>query len=239
MVSAYQQNDLNNIAIIIPAYNPSTLLLNLTDDVLCYGFNNIIIVNDGSAADCNAIFEELKNKGITVITHQKNQGKGCALKSAFTFCLNNNPLITNIITVDADGQHHPKDVMNIAKNFSDKRELLLGVRTFSKEVPLRSKIGNILTRKLFSVVTGMLISDTQTGLRGISSAYLPALSKLNGNGYEYEMNMLLTSKSLGFQVKEIPIDTLYFDNNKSSHFNPIKDSFKIFFVLLKSIFFRL
>ncbi len=226
-------------AIVIPAYNPPTKLIDLVDALLTAGQANIVIVNDGSVSSNKSIFDALQKKhSVTVLNHLSNQGKGQALKTGFSFCLHNFADISGIITVDADGQHHVNDVLTVSSMLSeDNNSLLLGSRMFDTKIPLRSKFGNTLTRKIFSLVAGTHITDTQTGLRGIPIALLPYLLTLQGNRYEYEMNMLLVLNKKCIPFKEVPISTIYVDNNGCSHFNPIKDSFKIYALIFR-FFFR-
>jgi putative flippase GtrA len=107
------------------------------------------------------------------------------------------------------------------------------VREFTDDVPLRSRVGNVLTRTLVRTVIGRKMSDTQTGLRGIPTAMARNLLRLSANGYEFELDMLVLGKHLSVPVTEIPISTVYLDNNASSHFNPVRDSMKIYFVLFR------
>jgi hypothetical protein len=100
-------------------------------------------------------------------------------------------------------------------------------------VPLRSRFGNLLTRGLMHALVGQKLSDTQTGLRGIPAALFPRLMKLQGNGYEFELEMLLAARQEGAPVIEVPIRTIYEPGNRSSHFHPLADSMKIYFVLLR------
>lgn len=83
------------------------------------------------------------------------------------------------------------------------------------------------------MLTGVKISDTQTGLRGIPSKYIPECLKMDGEKYEYEINMLASCGKNEVSLKEIPIETVYVDQNRSSHFNPLLDSIKIYFVLFR------
>ena len=82
-------------------------------------------------------------------------------------------------------------------------------------------------------IIGQRISDTQTGLRGIPLAMIPRLLVIPHHGYEFELEMLLVCKYEGIRIRETGIQTIYLDGNRSSHFNPLLDSFRIYFVLLR------
>jgi putative flippase GtrA len=168
------------------------------------------------------------------LRHATNRGKGAALKTGFEYVLSRLPKCIGVITADADGQHSAEDVARIAERFAqDKSSLLLGVRRFSSEVPLRSRVGNRISRWLVRFLIGHNLQDTQTGLRAIPRSLLADLVRITSNHYEFELDMLIACKHSGYRILQEPIDTIYIDNNRSSHFNPLRDSLKIYFVLLR------
>ncbi len=227
-----------NIPVLIPAYQPDAALLSVAEGLLGQGFEHIVIVNDGSGAAYDHIFGKLaRTTGCRVIHHAVNLGKGRALKTGFNYCYLNFPDAIGFVTVDADGQHLPEDVMKVARTFLvNPQRMVIGSRVFAEGTPLRSRFGNILTRYVFRLLVGKKLSDTQSGLRCIPGAMLPDLIRLDGEKYEYEMNMLISTKTGNIDIVEQPITTVYIENNKSSHFNPLIDSMKIYFVLLRFSF---
>ncbi len=112
---------------------------------------------------------------------------------------------------------------------------MLGSRCFSGEVPLRNRFGNGLTRHIFAFITGTKIADTQTGLRAFPTEVLPELLALSGERYEYEMTVL-AHVCRRRKPLEVPIETVYLDGNRSSHFDPLLDSIRIYFVLVRFYF---
>jgi glycosyltransferase involved in cell wall biosynthesis len=220
------------ITVVIPAYKPDQELVGVAQALIAKDFE-VLVVNDGSGDSFLPIFEKLSNVGVTVLQHAVNLGKGAALKTAFNYFLLHSKNI-GIVTVDADGQHLPKDVEKTVNLFmTNKRAMVLGVRSFSSKVPLRSLIGNQLTKFIFSFVTGMKLKDTQTGLRVIPRDFLQNLLPLKSNHYEFELDMLLEARRQRLEVLQEDIETVYIEENKSSHFNPLIDSMKIYFVLLR------
>lgn len=221
---------INNIPIIIPAYEPDEKLPKLIGDLKEYGFENIIVVNDGSRSECDSFFKESLDKGAMVLSHEKNRGKGAALKTAFRYCIENYSDKIGAITADSDGQHSPECIYNCAKAlFENPDNLILGCRNFDDDsVPLRSKKGNKITRTTMKLFTGVSVTDTQTGLRGISIDFMRILLDVPGDRYEFETSMLLETKTYEIGITEVPIKTIYIDNNSGSHFNPIKDSIMIY-----------
>ena len=227
---------LDGCCVIIPALNPLPILLTLLKELQYHGFKHILLVDDGSSAEFQDIFEAASGLGVIILRHHANQGKGAALKTAFEHAQTLG--FSAVVTVDADGQHSALDAARIACQVLEEPSAIcvLGVRTFSSEVPLRSKFGNLLTRQVFRAFTSIRVSDTQTGLRGFSAYLLPLLCQLPGQRYEFEMQMLLWLAESEFPIKEILIDTIYIDNNAHSHFHPIIDSLRIYWVLFRDFF---
>ena len=223
--------------ILIPAYNPDEKLIELVNSLTSSHIEKIIIVNDGNQKHCDQIFDALPtNKKIELLKHSVNQGKGAALKTGLSYIHEHFANSVGVVTADADGQHRSQDILKIGQTLIDHPEnLILGVRDFSKKIPLRSKIGNLITEKLFKIVVGQKISDTQSGLRGIPFDFIPDLLKIKSNGYEFELDMLLKCKYTQRYILEEKIETKYIDANKSSHFNPVFDSLKIYFELFRFV----
>ena len=225
-------------AVLIPAYNPETLLCRLVQELSAEGFRRIVVVNDGSGESSAEVFRTLEADGLcTVISHAVNTGKGAALKLGLDYLYSRYPECRNIITADADGQHSPEDIRRLAEEAERHPDcLILGVRSFDREnVPFRSMIGNKTTRLLMRLFLGLAVSDTQTGLRSIPRRLIPDLLKIASNRYEFELEMLILCRRAGIPLREIGIRTIYIDGNSASHFNPLLDSFKIYFVLFRYI----
>ena len=221
-----------NIVILIPAYNPTKDLISLTDELIKNKFT-VVVVNDGSNNQAKKIFKKL-NKNVILLKHKENMGKGQALKTGFKYILENIKC-QGVITADADGQHLFCDIVNIANYMEiDLSSVVLGIRLQNKEMLLKSRLGNSITRMVFKVATGKKVYDTQTGLRGIPFKYLQDFINIEGQRYEYEINMLLYCARNNIDFKEIKIHTVYIDNNKASSFNTVKDSFKIYKCILKN-----
>lgn len=220
---------------IIPALNPDEKLVNSVKELIKNNFEKIIIINDGSESD--KIFNEVgKLKECIILTHDINQGKGRALKTAFSYYKEN--LMDNyegVITLDADGQHKISDVINLCNILVDNKLFILGTRLFNtKETPFRNKFGNRLTSKLFKKLYGVYLKDTQTGLRAIPNHLIDLHLQSYGERFEYEINALIDLVKAYEKILQIDIETVYLENsNKGSHFNPIKDSFRIYKILFK------
>ncbi len=221
---------IEKVGVIIPSLNPDNKLLILVSELKAHGFRYIVIVDDGSLSDTKYIFQAAKDDGVSVLSHVVNQGKGRALKTAFNYFVRNHADCVGAVTVDSDGQHAIADILSCAGALLDNQDrLIVGCRNFAdKSVPFRSRFGNVCTRKMMRVLCGIALSDTQTGLRGISNTNMRLFLSVPGERFEYETQMLLTAKERGIEFIEVPIATIYIEDNKSSHFNPLVDSFKIY-----------
>ncbi len=233
-----------NSAVIIPALNPGEELLTYIRDLIGRGVKKVILVDDGSKPECKAVFEEARTiPECDVVVHEVNRGKGKALKDAFAHYLEQgyDKTFNGVITADADGQHTAPDVEKVSRAMDEVikeggKALVLGEREFGKDVPFRSKFGNSITAFLFRALYHIRLRDTQTGLRGLPNNVIGELTELDGDRYEYEMNMLMRCSERKIPIKSVTIETIYLEGNKSSHFNPIVDSFKIYRLLLGTFF---
>lgn len=220
--------------VLIPAYEPDNNLIKLVDELLLNKFE-VVVVNDGSSNEYDKIFNNI-NTGAKVISYNENRGKGYALKTGMKY-IKENYKDYIIVTMDSDGQHTIKDARKLCdyiKNHND--ELVIGKRIRNNKTPLRSKIGNRITKVIYHVVTGVKIYDTQTGLRCFTNDLMDFLLNIEGDRFEYEMNVLLYAPINNIKITEIEIETIYIDNNSKSHFDTIKDSFKVYKEIIKFSF---
>lgn len=230
-------------AVIIPAYNPDEKFVSFIEVLRENGIFTIA-VDDGSAAECGPYFTKAEQNGCVVLRHEKNQGKGQALRTGFSEMIRLNEKGAGFeyaVTADCDGQHSFEAISDVIRAAAESAAspagpaFIIGGRfqDTGEKIPLKSKIGNNFTRGLFKLVTGLTIHDTQTGLRGIPSKLFGEMLEVKGDRYEYEMNMLLSIKNWGIPYREIPITTIYFDNNAGSHFHPFRDSVLVISRILK------
>lgn len=238
----------NRFIALIPAYEPDAKIKTIADELKRRDFD-LVIVDDGSGPAYEDLFEELSQKAI-VLSHKENRGKGAALKTGMSYIEKymaySETVLTSsgaksvsgseavIVTVDADGQHLPDDVLRVARIAAARKDaLVLGSRALAEDVPARSKFGNTVTRHVYSAATGVSIHDTQTGLRAFHMSLIPRLLEIKGDRYEYEINMLLELAAEGTPIIEERIETVYEDNNSGSHFRTVRDSMRIYKEILK------
>lgn len=222
-------------AVIIPALNPDQHLLDLVTGLRTLGCPMIIIVDDGSKPECRPLFNRLKQYDCIINRHTENLGKGAALKTGIREAASLWPGCAGYVTADADGQHSPEDILRIAAALeAHPGSLVLGTRDFSEmNVPFKSRWGNSITSQVFRLETGVRCSDTQTGLRGIPTGSIQEYLAVPGSRFEFEMNSLLKSVRQKRPLVEVPIDTIYHENNRSSHFHPLRDSILIYWSILR------
>lgn len=221
------------IALIVPAYHPTRDMIPMLERFASDPDFVPVVVNDGSGAEYDPIFAQVP-AGCVLLNHEVNRGKGAALKTAMGYILEHLPQCDMAVTADADGQHRYEDIrMVVASAASHPGTLVLGSRAFDGNVPLRSRLGNGITRQVFAIASGVKIRDTQTGLRAFDRACLEKFRDIPGERYEYEINMLLYAAREGIAMREETIETIYIDDNSASSFNPFRDSFKIYACILK------
>ncbi len=228
-----------NITVVLPSLNPDEKLNLVINGLLKEGFTDIILVNDGSdAAHMQPFKQAAAHPEVTLLTHECNKGKGRALKTAFSYVWENRKDTAGVVTVDGDNQHTSHDIKACAlRLLAEKDKMILGCRDFhGPDVPFKSKFGNLCTSTVFRLFCGMKISDTQTGLRGIPFTHLPLMCQTKGERFEYETEMLFTCKRNNIGFSEVQIETVYIEDNATSHFHPIRDSLKIYRMILKFAF---
>ncbi|MFW0118612.1 GtrA family protein [Rothia sp. P5764] len=222
---------------------------------------HLLVINDGSGTDYIPVFEQVANlptaapapslerrldrpglSTVTVLHLPANGGKGAALRAGLAWAQQNLPH-EPVITADADGQHLAQDILAVGQatqNYTDRKArcLVLGIRTLQDpaesqhRAPLRSRVGNALTAALFRISTGKNIADTQTGLRGLTPQIIPWALELPGDRYEYEFTMLLRASRHHVELAQVPITKVYEEGNPTSHFQPVRDSIRIYAPLL-------
>jgi len=219
--------------VLLPAYKPDAGLPQLVELLRGRGMA-VLVVDDGSGEVFLPFFQQCEALGARVIRHAVNLGKGRALKTGLNEIQLAYPDVTGVITADADGQHTPEDIQKVALALQEHPDtLIMGGRAFSGKVPWKSRAGNSLTRAVYHIATGVRLYDTQTGLRGLPLNALPWMTALRGERYEYEMNMLLKLREYVLPAIEIPIDTVYIDQNAGSHFRALRDGLRIYGVILR------
>ena len=217
---------------VIPAYEPDAGLPDLVSRVREAGLLPVV-ADDGSGPDYRAVFDAVRPLA-DVISYEPNRGKGYALKAAFRYIKEKYRENYVIVTMDSDGQHRVEDALRLCVKAEEQPEaLILGSRKQSRKSPLKSRFGNGATRLVFRLLTGVYVYDTQTGLRAFSEELTDRMLSVSGDRYEYEMNVLLKCAQEKIPMQEVPVETIYIDNNAGSHFRVFADSFRVYGEILR------
>lgn len=218
-------------AVLIPAYEPDEQLIPLAKRLHEEGFA-VVVVDDGSGEAYGDIFNAVKDYA-HILTHIQNRGKGAALKTGMAHIRDHMPEIENFITCDADGQHKVEDVIRVSQMLISGHKFVLSMRKLRKDIPLRSKVGNAMSRVVYALLTKRYLSDNQSGLRGFNRVHIDWMLQVEKNNYDYEMNVLYYAAKKGIRIATLDIEAIYIDNNQSSHFQPVKDTIRIYRSLFK------
>jgi glycosyltransferase involved in cell wall biosynthesis len=194
---------------IIPAYNEENAIKSVVQCALKY--TDVLVVDDGSNDNT---YNLAKNAGAKVIKHEKNKGKGAAIKSGLNEALNYDYDI--LILLDGDGQHNP-DCIPLFTSAIGNNELVIGSR-FKKgnpeNMPFQRKLSNKITTNLIKYVTGYRLTDSQSGFRAVSRHAAGLFLDIKYDDYVYESEMLYNASKNNIKVDEAPIPCTY-GNEKS------------------------
>ena len=208
------------VAIVIPVYNHEQRLEAVISDCLKLGLP-IFVVDDGCTDRTPAILEQFK--GISVLHHLKNQGKGAALLTGFAAAART---CNWAITLDADGQHHPADAKELITAVPDKmRPIIIGARQGmdTENVPWTSRFGRGFSNFWVWISGGPWVSDSQSGFRLYP---LPEVLQLpvTTRRYQFEVEVLVKARQRGIPILEIPVQVVYqIEGERISHFRPFID----------------
>ena len=225
-----------NVVVVIPCFNAGNRLGGAVQDALAQ-VERVIVVDDGST---DGGMDGIKGMPVQTVTFSENRGKGHALIAGIRAALELQEGAV-IALMDADGQHDATELPGLFACFkSEAADLLIGTRCFDQEqVPWRSRFGNQMTVWIMGRLCGRHLPDTQCGFRLLSPRFARRfVEKVPGGRYETEMRMLLLAIREGFHIASTPIATLYEPGNPSSHFQKVRDSYRIYRVLLENVFFR-
>ena len=214
--------------VIIPAYNASSTLPAVAAESLRSGVP-LLVVDDGSTDDTAG---SVRGLPVNLISHDRNQGKGAALKSGFSWMLLHG--FTGAVTLDADGQHDPTAIALLAAIArQDDIDILIASRAvqFDQMAGLRSW-WNRFGVWCMKHKTGFDITDSQSGFRYYSSRLLQSL-ELDSTGYCLEMEVLMKGWRGGFRIGSLPVAARVADGRSTSHFRPVRDTWHICMTFLR------
>ena len=221
---------MDNVAVLVPAYEPDGRLVDYVDSLARSGFCHVVVVDDGSGDEFRGIFDSVEARPFcTVLRHDVNRGKGVALRTGLRYIRESLTDVSGVVTADSDGQHDAEDCRRLADMLEKHEEcLLLGSRDFSlPAVPFRSRFGNRWSSITFLMLHGRWLPDTQTGLRAFQSSLIPFMLSVMGDRFEYEMGVLMAAARKGLPIEPVPIRTIYENGNAGTHYRPLVDTLRI------------
>lgn len=226
----------NDIWCVIPTFNNRNTIKDIALNCRKY-LEHVLVVDDGST-DCN-VKDIFKDTDIIVLVHEKNLGKGRAMRTALNFISGQGGEF--MITIDADGQHYPEELRKFIPAIrSNPTAIIIGCRDFTAEnVPGKSKFGRGFSNFWITLETGITVNDSQSGFRAYPVKYL-AKMKLSGDFYDFEAEVLTRGVWAGLGIKEVPINVFYPEEKlRVSSFHPYIDTLRISLMHIRLIGRRL
>lgn len=215
--------------VLIPAYNAGLTILELIKKTSKFvNKDDIVVIDDGSEDQTFAI---AKKTGVVVLKHQRNKGKGEALKTGFRYALEKNYYA--LITMDADLQHEPESILDFIHMEESTPGIIIGTRKINlKIMPFARWLTNNLTSVILSILSGQSIRDSQSGYRLISTQILRSV-KLESKKYDLESEILIKARRKGFKIGEVSIKTIY--GGGKSFINPLIDTGRFIKLIWRSL----
>lgn len=222
------------IYIVIPAFNEGKIIQEVIRDIQKAGYENIVMVDDGSADDTFSKAQEIL--GNNVFRHRLNRGKGAATKTSIEAAKILGADI--IVTLDGDGQHDPSDIKKLTEPIEfDNFDVVLGTRLLNPEgMPkhkiLANKIGNFFTWYLY----GLWVTDSQSGFRAYSRHAVEVINT-KSDRYEYDSEVIREIKKYRLKYIEVPITVRYTEYSmskvqKQSFLNGLKTLYKMIWSII-------
>lgn len=227
-----------NVVAIIPCYNVEQYCEQVIEETL-QQVAFLILVDDGSTDRTGAILQQIlqkKRDRMHLIVFPKNRGKGEAILEGMKYAMQNTSFDV-LITLDSDGQHLPSEIPKLVSHVAQGANLVIGCRQFD-QMPFRSRFANTIISFLLHCIFVNAPNDTQSGFRAFTPKFVQQIvAKVTGSRYEMEFRCLLLALHENYKTECCPIQTIYLDKNRSSHFLKMKDSIrilKVFFNYWKS-----
>jgi glycosyltransferase involved in cell wall biosynthesis len=209
--------DVMNIGVVIPAYNAEKTIGHLIRELIDHGFlrDNIVVVNDGSK---DKTLEVANSTGVRVVHHERNRGKGAALRQGFEVARQKH--FNRVVTLDADGQHRVSEIDSLLrdKNYYD---IIIGVRQNNATMPLLRRGVNRIVSLIVSLLTRQCVCDVQSGFRCINMNIFDRIT-LKTNNYQTESELVVKALRHGYTIGFVPISTVY--DTEKSYINPVVDT---------------
>ncbi len=212
---------------VIPAYNEEGRVGKVVSSTKKF-VNAVIVVDDGST---DGTAREAKKAGARVIRLVKNLGKGHALREGV---MRAKKLGGEIVMLDADGQHRPKDIPKLLKRL-ESADIVFGQRIGGK-MPLIKRFGNWSLQRLFNLLFGGAIKDTQCGFKAVKPGVIEKIM-WNSNGYFVDTEIAARASYNRLKIAQVTIPVIYHDPKKGTGvWDGIKIGVNMIWLRLKLLF---
>jgi len=220
--------ELGDIGVVIPAFNVEKTISPLVREIEDFGFKkkNIIIIDDGST---DGTAQLVQRSGATVVSHDRNKGKGAALKTGFSVARMRN--LKGVVTLDGDGQHRVAEIAHFLEKKANY-DMIIGCRHTRERMPFIRKLTNKTTSLVVSLLSRQHVPDTQCGFRFINLRVFDNVV-LRTDKYQTESEMVVKSIRYKFRIGSVPVSTVYADER--SHIRPLFDTLR--FIMMAVRFF--
>lgn len=212
-------------AVIIPAYNEAATVAKVAQHALRH-VPWVVVIDDGSS---DGTAQALAGLPLEVLHNDRNRGKAASLHRGQQHALAGGA--EAVITMDADGQHRPEDIPRLlAAARANPHSLVIGARVINREaMPALRNFGNRVGDFWISWAAGQPLKDSQSGFRVYPADLLRLLNLKTTRtwGFVFESAALIDGVRKGYGVEHVPIETLYFEGSRTSHFRPALDTFRI------------
>jgi glycosyltransferase involved in cell wall biosynthesis len=225
----------DDVLVVLPAYNEANHIEKVIKRIHRFGFTQIVVIDDGSIDNTAELAEAA---GAKVLRHIINRGPGAATETGFNF-VRNHPQYKYCVTIDADEQHHPKDLSHLIEVLIEHNaDMVIGNRFMkgTNNIPIIRVIYNGIANLMTYIFADSWVSDTQSGLKAFKRSALEKI-KIKTNGYEFCSELIIKAQSHKLKIIETPITVFYTDMSMKKG-QSLGNGFKTVVNLIQSRFFR-
>lgn len=218
--------DRRNVAALIPCYFEEKHIRDVAGRTRAQ-LESVLVVDDGSTDKTS---DEARAVGVEVIRHEKNQGKGAAIKTGLR-ALTSRDGVEWVLILDGDGQHLPEEIPHFlaAANRNDASMIVGNRMSDTRTMPLVRKLTNLTMSGLISAIIGQRVPDSQCGFRMFRKDLAAAFVDVPSSNFDFESEMLAIAARRGVKIAAATVSTVYGDERSKIH--PVRDTVRFFQLL--------
>jgi glycosyltransferase involved in cell wall biosynthesis len=204
---------------IIPAYGEGTRIGEVVRRTLEYA-SEVLVVDDGSDDDTAA---NARAAGATVVKHEYNRGKGCAISTGLKWAEQGNYDV--VVTLDGDGQHNPREIPKLLDRLARGADIVIGCRMNKPDgMPHDRLLTNHFMSAVLSVLAKRRIRDTQSGFKAMRVGRVRKLD-MHTSRFDWESELIIKAARGGLRMHEVDIESIY-SNHHRSKIKVLSDTFR-------------